>query len=178
MKNRTKRLAFSAVIGALYAVLTIALSPVSFGSLQFRVSEALCILPYFIPETALGLTAGCLIANFTTGVAADIIFGPAATLAACRIVAAAGKRSRGLRSKLIACAAPVAVNAVVIGLVICMAYLGTDPFKNPGFFALCVLELAAGEAGVMFLIGLPLMHWIEKSRLISDYINRFREEKK
>lgn len=178
MKNRTKLLAFSAVTGALYAVLTIILAPISFGAVQFRISEALCILPFFIPETSIGLFAGCFIANLTTGVAADIIFGPLATLAACLAVAAAGRRSRSFRSKIIACAAPVVFNALVIGVVITAAYCGMNPFRNPEVFALYALEVGAGEAGVMYLIGLPLMHWIEKSRTISDYIESFREEKR
>ena len=52
MNNKTRLLCVSAVVGAAYAVLTVALAPISYGALQFRLSEALCILPYFIPGTA------------------------------------------------------------------------------------------------------------------------------
>ena len=49
------KLTRAAVIGALYAVLTLIAAPISYGPLQFRISEALCVLPWFFPESALGL---------------------------------------------------------------------------------------------------------------------------
>ena len=56
MNIKTKRIVTAAVVGALYAALTLALAPISYGPLQFRVSEVLCILPYFLPYTARGST--------------------------------------------------------------------------------------------------------------------------
>jgi len=48
MKNTTtKMMAQGAVIAAVYVVLTLAFAPISFGAIQFRISEALCILPFF-----------------------------------------------------------------------------------------------------------------------------------
>ena len=44
-----KKIAISGMIAALYAALTVALSPLSFGPVQFRVAEALTILPFFMP---------------------------------------------------------------------------------------------------------------------------------
>ena len=46
MNIRTKKLVYEAVIAALYAALTLALAPISYGGVQFRVSEVLCILPF------------------------------------------------------------------------------------------------------------------------------------
>lgn len=57
MKISTRKLASAAVVGAAYAALTLLLAPISFGLVQFRVSEALCILPAFVPFTAWGLWA-------------------------------------------------------------------------------------------------------------------------
>ena len=37
--SRTRKLAAAAVTGAAYAVLTMALAPISYGAVQFRVSE-------------------------------------------------------------------------------------------------------------------------------------------
>lgn len=45
-----KRCARAGVIAALYALLTVALQPFSFGIFQFRVSEALTVLPAIFPE--------------------------------------------------------------------------------------------------------------------------------
>ena len=71
------------MIAALYAALTIALAPISFGPVQFRVAEALTLLPFFMPEAIPGLFIGCLLANFTGGFGIiDIVFGSAATLLA------------------------------------------------------------------------------------------------
>ena len=51
----------AAVIAALYAALTLALYPISFGAVQFRVSEALTLLPVLMPEAIPGLFVGCLL---------------------------------------------------------------------------------------------------------------------
>ena len=74
--GKTMFIGRSAVIAARYAALTLALYPISFGAVQFRVSEALCILPAFVPFTAWGLWAGCAIANLAGGYGIpDIVFG-------------------------------------------------------------------------------------------------------
>lgn len=54
----------AAMIAAIYIVLTLMLLPVSYGPIQFRVSEALCILPYFTPAAVPGLFIGCMIEPF------------------------------------------------------------------------------------------------------------------
>ena len=46
LKN-TYFLAYGAAIAAIYVALTMAFQPISFGPVQFRISEALCILPFF-----------------------------------------------------------------------------------------------------------------------------------
>lgn len=63
MHTSTKKLAAAAVVGAAYAALTMVLAPISYGAIQMRVSEVLCILPFFVPCTAWGLFLGCAIAN-------------------------------------------------------------------------------------------------------------------
>ena len=66
--------AHGAVIAALYVVLTIIFAPISFGSAQLRIAEALTILPMFTPAAVPGLFIGCIIANFIGGgIIVDII---------------------------------------------------------------------------------------------------------
>ncbi len=84
---RAHTLAAAAIVGAAYAVLTMALAPISYGAIQLRVSEVLCILPYFMPCTAWGLFIGCAVANLLTGNIFDIIFGSLATLGAALVSA-------------------------------------------------------------------------------------------
>ena len=66
----------AAVIAALYTVLVIIFNYCSFGPIQFRIAEALTILPYFTPAAIPGLSVGCLLSNILGGAAIwDIIFG-------------------------------------------------------------------------------------------------------
>ncbi len=79
--KRIRRMAQAAVIAALYVALTMAFAPISFGSVQLRVAEALTILPLFGFAAVPGLFLGCLLANLLGGaVILDIVFGSLATL--------------------------------------------------------------------------------------------------
>ena len=65
--NRLYVLAQGAMIAAIYVVLTILFAPISFGPVQFRIAEALCILPFFTPAAVPGLFVGCLLSNLLCG---------------------------------------------------------------------------------------------------------------
>ena len=95
-----RQLTLAAVIGALYAVLTLTASffGITYGPVQCRVSEALCVLPFFFPEAKWGLFVGCLIANLLSPYGApDIICGSLATLLAACITAKLPANGSGLR---------------------------------------------------------------------------------
>lgn len=51
----------AAVIAAIYVVLVVIFNYISFGPVQFRIAEALTILPYFTPAAIPGLFVGCII---------------------------------------------------------------------------------------------------------------------
>ena len=94
MKNRnsTARLAFSALVAAVYAALTMALAFMSYNGLQFRVAEALCVLPFFFPAATWGLFIGCIIANLLSPAGPlDVVFGSLATLLCCLSIQALGR---------------------------------------------------------------------------------------
>ena len=164
MRGLSYKLAFAAVVGALYAILTMVLAPISYGPLQFRISEALCVLSYFTPAAAWGLFIGCAIANTLSAAGLpDVIFGSLATLIACLGMSAVGKHMKdSLKSRLLACFLPVIVNAVIVGAMLTYAYIGLSPLEHPGTFAVCAGEVALGELPVMYLFGLPLMSWLPK----------------
>ena len=65
MKNARsiRTLTTTALIAAMYTVLTVFLAPISYGLVQCRLSEALTILAAFTPTAIPGLTIGCMIAN-------------------------------------------------------------------------------------------------------------------
>ena len=60
---KTKRIAFAALIAALYAVLTIAIAPLSYGPVQFRISEAIKALVLIQPWAIPGIVVGTFVAN-------------------------------------------------------------------------------------------------------------------
>lgn len=90
MKLHTRQLTCAAIVGAAYAVLSIfgSIFGITYGPIQCRFSEALCVLPFLLPETAWGLGVGCLIANLLSpyGIL-DVVVGSAATLLAALLTA-------------------------------------------------------------------------------------------
>ena len=89
-KFTVQHLATAAVVGAAYAVLSIfgSVFGVTFGPVQCRFAEALCVLPFFFPETAGGLFVGCLITNLLSPYGLlDIVIGSLTTLLAAVLTA-------------------------------------------------------------------------------------------
>lgn len=156
------------MLAALYAVLTTVLAPISYGPLQFRISEAMCILPYFLPFTSWGLFLGCAAANIVSSAGVlDIVFGSLATLISCFSVALCGRLGRGsVKSRVLACLVPAVINGLVIGAVLSLA-AGLDPLHESGAFWVFAGQVALGELGVMFAVGLPLSAWLPKQKFFT-----------
>ena len=169
---RAHTLAAAAIVGAAYAVLTMALAPISYGAIQLRVSEVLCILPYFMPCTAWGLFIGCAAANLLTGNIFDIIFGSLATLAAALLTAAIGKRKHTLANSALACLMPVVFNALIVGAVITAAYEGMNLFQHFGVFAMNAAYVGLGEAIVLYVLGLPLMRYLPGKKFFKEFMEK------
>ena len=167
MSLQTRKLTFAGVIGALYATLTIAITllgfgMVQFGPIQFRIAEALTIFPFFFPHSVWGLFVGVIIANlFSPYGMLDVFIGSLATLMAalCTMRIGVYARERGndsIRPKLAACFPPVIINAVMIGALI--SWYTTD--SGGAFWAGLLLHgvrVGAGQLGVLYALGLPLM---------------------
>lgn len=172
--NTTWKLAMAALVGAVYAALTLVLAPISFGAVQFRVSEALCILPFFFPFTAQGLFLGCVLANLYTGNVFDIVFGSLATLLAALCTAAVGRRGRSMLSCVMACLMPVLFNAFIVGAVLTWAYdvrmVRDSAILSYAANAGCV---GLGELVVLFVLGLPLMRWLPTQKFFRDQMNKY-----
>lgn len=151
---KTRQLARSALIGALYALLTLFATLPVYAGAQLRVSEALCILPAFCPEAVWGLFVGCIAANLLTGALwLDVIFGSLASLAAAQLVLMMKKRGA---SPWLLPLPSVIVNAVVVGILLKYAYgLG---FSLP----ICMLSVAAGQAASCYGLGMPLYFALDR----------------
>ena len=173
MRDDVRKIAFAGVVAALYAGMTLAVMPLSYGPLQVRFSEVLCILPFFFPFTVWGLFVGCIVANIFSPYPLDIIIGPAASLLAalCTMYIGKMKSREKLATKALACFPPVIFNAIFIGAMI--AYLivgegGADAFL-PVFISYG-LWVGLGQLIVLYLLGLPFMVYLPTTKLI-DKLN-------
>lgn len=72
-------LALSGVIAALYIVLTLAFAPLSFGPLQFRLSEGLNFLALYNKRYVYAMTVGVFIVNYFAFGMWDMIIGSLGT---------------------------------------------------------------------------------------------------
>ena len=110
----TKRLVRAAMVAALYVVLCLVLAPFSYGAVQVRLAEMLCLLPVFGAEYIVAVTLGCFLANLLGSTLVDVVFGTAATLLACLLTYAVRKmRVGGLA--IPAAVPPIVSNAVIVG---------------------------------------------------------------
>jgi len=112
------------LIAALYAMLTYILpAGVSYGPLQFRLSEGLVLLPYAEPAAILGVTIGCFISNLASpfGIV-DIVFGSLATLVAAYFTNKLSKTG----NVYLAALPPIFTNG--LGVSIYVSYLGHTPY--------------------------------------------------
>jgi len=153
MKKTTRFLTTAAIIAAMYVALTLAFQPISFWVVQFRVSEALCVLPYFTPAAIPGVTIGCIIANIAGGAPIyDVIFGSLATL-----IGAIG--SYLLRkNKWLVPIPPIAANVIIIPQILKFAYKFDDsiPFM--------MLSVGIGEVLAIYVLGMLLLLALDKKK--------------
>ena len=156
----TRRIAHGAIIAAVYVVLCIIFQPISYGPIQFRIAEALTIMPLFTPAAIPGLFVGCILANIIgQGVIMDVIFGSLATL----IGAVLGYLLR--RNRWLVPIPAVIANALIIPFVLRYGYGITDiPI------ALEMLYILAGEVVGCYILGevLATILMPHKNRLFKD----------
>lgn len=119
MKNKKVQfLVHSAMIGAIYVVLTLLFQPFSFGQIQVRIAEALTILPVFTPAAIPGLFVGCLIGNILGGsILPDIIFGSLASLIGAIFTYVLRKQN-----KYLAPLPPMIANTLIVPFILYYAY--------------------------------------------------------
>ena len=145
-----------ALVAAIYVALTLILAPLSYGAIQFRLSEMLMILILYNPIYSISLIVGCLIANLASPMGAlDVIFGTLATVIAIIPMLF-------VKNKPIASLFPSIVNAIVIGLELRYVY------ELP--FFLSAAEVFIGEFVVVSIIGLAAFKSLEKNEIIVNHL--------
>lgn len=176
MSKGVRFITSSAMIAAMYVVLTLIAGAMGLasGTIQFRLSEALCILPAFNPAAIPGLAIGCIIANMVSGcIVVDTVFGSLATLLAALCTFFIGRAFRvGKTEKLrigaviLAPLPAVLFNAAIIPFVLYYGYQVRDVFgitgAAPVIIGLSVLTVGIGELVICYVLGVPLMYAVNR----------------
>ena len=153
-----------AVIAAVYVVLCLVLAPFSYGAVQVRIAEALCLLPVFGAEYIVGVTLGCFLANLFGSTILDVVFGTLATLLACLVT----YKLRNVRIKGLAIPAslpPVLFNAVIVGVEITLFFTDYRAMSAP-VWLLCLgngISVGVGELISCTILGVALVKLIESN---------------
>ncbi len=162
-KLNTRQIALNGIVAGLYAAITILTASFAYGNIQFRISEALMMLLLFEPSLTIGLTIGCLIANlFSTVSVLDIVIGTAATLLACLL-------TTRIKKPWLAPLPTILVNAVMVGAMLSWLYMPSEQFWN----GLLIFggEVGAGEAAVLYVLGIPLYYAMKKTNFIEKLLH-------
>ena len=155
MNKHTRYLSHAAIIAALYVVLThmqnlLIPNSASFA-IQFRISEALCILAFFTPAAISGLAMGCLVFNITYAGALplDFLVGSLASFTAAWGMWHTRNR-KVFGYPLFGMLMPALTNAILVGWELTV-YIG-------GGFWINALYVAIGEAAVLLTLGTALYY--------------------
>lgn len=154
-KNKVQFMTQSAMIAAIYTALTVAFAPVAYGPVQFRISEALCVLPFFTPAAIPGLFLGCAISNgigvaLGTAVLPDVVFGSLATL-----IGALGSYAVR-KNRWLVCIPPIAANTIIIPWVLRYAY------GAPDLIPVMMVTVGIGEILAVGVLGNFLLAALER----------------
>lgn len=162
MNKKVRFITQGALIAALYTALTYLQNLLIPGStswaIQFRASEALCVLAFFTPAAIPGLTLGCLLYNisFAGALPLDPVLGTLASLLAVGIMYLTRKITiKGY--PLLGMLMPALTNAFLVGWELTI-YIG-------GGFWMNALYVAIGEAAVLLTLGSVLYYVLKRKNL-------------
>ena len=163
MNRKTHSITHAAIIAAMYFALThlqnLLIPNSATWAIQFRASEALCVLSFFTPAAVPGLTIGCLLFNisFAGALPLDFAVGAFATFLACGSM----RLLRGM--PWLGLAMPALFNAILVGWELTL-YLGDTGFTMAAFW-LNALYVAIGELAVLYTLGALLQSAMTKGGL-------------
>ncbi len=160
-QKRTKFLVTGGLIAALYAAATYlaAAMGLAYGGIQFRLSEALTVLPVLTPAAIPGLIVGCFLGNLGSPFGmVDILLGTLAT-ALSAVCSYATRRITLKQLPLLSLFFPVFFNAVIIGAEV--AFFLPEGISVIGFL-ISALQVAFGQAVVCYGLGIPLYLLLKK----------------
>jgi uncharacterized membrane protein len=148
-ESRIQRLARIAIVAALYFVCTVALAPIAFGAVQFRLSEILVLLCFYKKDYCYSLVLGCALANLFSPLGIyDVVFG---TLATALTVTAV----YWCRHLLLATLFPT-LGCIIVGLE--LTILTDAPFL------LTCATVMLGEFITVTVVGYPVFRLLERNQ--------------
>ena len=161
-KLSTKKIAKAGIIAALYVVLSLITFPIASGSIQFRLSEGLTLLPLIMIESIPALFIGCFLSNLITGcMLLDVIFGSLITLLASALTYLVGKMIKNKWIKyLLGGIFPVILNAFLLPVIWYFCY-----GKLEYLYILQVAFLLVSQSVSVYAFGVPTCLIIEKRKL-------------
>ncbi len=167
-RNSILRLTQGALVCALYVclALTPGINALSYGPIQFRISEALMVMCLFSPTCAVGVSVGCFMANLFSPYGVnmfDLILGTFATVLAAVLTYSMREFFRKNKLTLMFFPLPTILsNAFIVG-----SYLPfiTGTYKNMFSVLYCVLTVGIGEVLVLYILGLPLYYLVRNRKL-------------
>ena len=150
----TKNVVRISIIAALYTVLTVALAPISYGPLQFRIAEFLKVFVLYNPWLSIGIGIGTFFANLSSPYVGplELIWMPLTDIAggilAWIIFRALNNRYPGI---------PMTVYAITTALAVgVMLY-----FLGVGGTILVALAIFVSEI-IIFIGGIPTVTYISR----------------
>ena len=152
-KNKVdiKFLSITAMVAAVYTVLTLTIAPLSFSMVQVRFSEMLMLLAFVDRKYAPGLILGCFIANcFSPFGIMDVVFGTGCTVAAMFCVTKFAKSLLGAS----------------LWLVFCNAFIGVELYLFGSPLWLSMAMVALGEFLSVSVCGVALFKVLMKNRVL------------
>ena len=169
-KKRIRLIVYSGVIAALYVVLTLPMAQFAFGPIQFRLAEVLTVLPAFAAGYIPGVSLGCFIANLLNPNnlgPVDIIFGTLAT-----VIAGIFTRIIGKKNKILGIIPPIISNGLIVGGYLPFLLVDEGSSVTAQAVIISMAEVAASEAVLLIIIGIPFVLLIEKNSRLKSLVER------
>ncbi len=155
MQNKKiKYLTQAAIVAATYVALTLISKPFTIGFVEIRISEVLCILPYFLPSSVWGLFVGCFIANIFSGSIIDIVIGSLATLVGAYLTSK-------IKNKWLCPIPTILSNTILIPFVI----MNYSRVWNLSAYAIASAGVFASEVASVYVIGMIFLLALEKKNV-------------
>ena len=151
-----KLVVINAMIAGVYAVLTLAISPIAYSEIQFRLSEIIVFLAFYNRRYIPGLTIGCIIANlFSPMGMLDLVFGTLSTIIVCITMYL-------IKNRYLAAGAGAIITGMIIGAELWYA------FNIP--YVINAIYVAVGEL-IVLIIGALVFKSLEKNDRLMNLLD-------